>query len=106
VGWFFCISLDRFDTQGGDPIRFATNIGPIDLNVGLDGSLYALSRGSAINAGGNRVDVFDPQTMAFIRTVTLPQEHRAIAVDFNGDIYTAQRDPVSRVNWKRYRCAG
>jgi hypothetical protein len=94
----------RFDLEGGDPIRFATNIGPIDLYIGLDGLLYTLSRGSAINAGGNRVDVFDPQTMAFIRTLTLPQEHRAIAADFNGDIYTAQRDPVSRIN--RFSPAG
>src|SRR5258705_528327 len=47
---------------------------------------------------GNRVDVYNPNTMAFIRTLTLPEEHRGIAVGPNGHIYTAQRDTVSRVN--------
>jgi len=88
----------RFDLDGGATTRFATNIEPIDLNVGLDGLLYTLSTGSAFNGGGNRVDVYNPNTMAFIRTVTLPEEHRGIAVGPNGHIYTAQRDTVSRVN--------
>ncbi len=88
----------RFDLDGGPTIRFATSTDPIDLNIGLDGRLYTLSRGSAYNGGGNRVDVFDPLSMAFIRAFDLPEEHRAIAVDFNGDVYTAQRDNVSRVN--------
>ena len=73
------------DTQVFD--RFATNLGPIDLNIGLDGLLYTLSRGSAYNGGGNRIDVFDPITMAPIRSLGLPGEFRAIAVDTDGNIY-------------------
>lgn len=88
----------RFDLDGGPTIRFGTSTDPIDLNIGLDGLLYTLSRGSAFNGGGNRVDVFDPISTAFIRSFDLPEEHRGIAVDFNGDVYTAQRDNVSRVN--------
>ena len=90
----------RFDLDGGPTVRFATNLEPIDLYVGLDGLLYTLSVGSAFNGGGNQVDVFDPQSMAFVRTVTLPDEHRAIAVVANGDIFTAG-DGV-----KRYSPAG
>jgi len=88
----------RFDLDGGATTRFATTTSPLDLNIGLDGLLYTLSRGSGFNGGGNRVDVFDPISMTFIRGFDLPEEHRGIAVDSNGDIYTAQRDSVSRVN--------
>jgi hypothetical protein len=88
----------RFDLDGGATTRFATSADPLDLNIGLDGLLYTLSRGSAFNGGGNRVDVFDPISMTFIRGLDLPEEHRGIAVDWNGHIYTAQRDNVSRVN--------
>jgi len=88
----------RFDLDGGTTTRFATGLEPIDLNIGLDGLLYTLSTGSAFDGGGNRVDVYNPNTMAFIRTITLPEEHRGIAVAANGHIYTAQRDTVSRVN--------
>jgi hypothetical protein len=88
----------RFDLDGGATTRFATSTEPIDLNVGQDGLLYTLSRGNAFNGGGTQVDVYNPATMAFVRTVTLPEEHRAIAVAANGHIFTAQRDTVSRVN--------
>jgi hypothetical protein len=88
----------RFDLDGGPTTRFATTTDPLDLNIGLDGLLYTLSRGNGYNGGGSRVDVFDPLSTAFIRGFDLPEEHRGIAVDVNGDIYTAQRDNVSRVN--------
>jgi len=88
----------RFDLDGGPTVRFAKNSEPIDLYVGLDGLLYTLSQGSAFNGGGNHIDVFNPASMAFIRAVDLPEEHRGIAIDSNGDIYTAQRNNVSRVN--------
>ena len=88
----------RFDLDGGPTLRFATDVEPFDLNVGLDGLLYTLSKGTASNGGGNRVDVFDPTSMTPVSSFSLPEEHRGIAVDFNGDIYTAQRDNVSRVN--------
>lgn len=82
----------RFGPDGEE--RFATDIQPIDVTAGLDGYLYALSRGSAFNGGGNRVDVYDPATMQFVRTFMLPNQHRAIAVDTNGDIFTA--DDINR----------
>lgn len=88
----------RFDLDGGATTRFAMTTSPLDLNVGLDGLLYTLSRGNGFNGGGSRVDVFNPISMAFIRGFDLPEEHRGIAVDVNGHIYTAQRDSVSRVN--------
>jgi hypothetical protein len=88
----------RFDLDGGPTMRFATTTDPIDLNIGLDGLLYTLSRGNASNGGGTRVDVFNPISMTFIRGFDLPEEHRGIAVDLDGHIYTAQRDNVSRVN--------
>ena len=88
----------RFDLDGGPTTRFATTTDPLDLNIGLDGLLYTLSRGNGFNGGGSRVDVFNPISMAFIRGFDLPEEHRGIAVDFDGHIFTAQRDNVSRVN--------
>lgn len=88
----------RFDLDGGPTVRFATNTEPLDLSVGLDGLLYTLSRGNAFNGGGNQVDVYNPTTLAYVRSVTLPGEHRGIAVDARSHIFTAQRDSVSRIN--------
>src|SRR5258706_3987954 len=88
----------RFDLDGGATVRFATTLEPIDLTVGLDGLLYTLTTGSAFNGGGNRIDVFNPDSMAFVRTFSLPDENRGISVGANGHIYTAEDSPVSRVN--------
>lgn len=87
----------RFDLDGGPTIRFANTLELIDLNIGLDGKLYTLS-GGAVNAGGRRVTAFDPETMSEIRTIDLPEEHRGIAVDVDGSIYTAQTSGGSRVS--------
>lgn len=73
------------DNYSVDRIDDGSN--PINLNIGLDGKLYTLSRGSAFNGGGNLVRVYDPLTLQFDHSVLLPNEHRALAVDAAGTIY-------------------
>jgi hypothetical protein len=87
--------LIRFDTTAFTSERFATTFpgaGPgdgvgeyIDVTVGLDGDLYALRPGGS--PSGTEVDVWDPSTLAFKRRVAIGGDHRAIAVDTNGDIF-------------------
>ena len=85
----------RFDLANGTSLRFAENIEPIDLTIGLDGLLYVLHSGGS--PGGRFIDVFDPLTMDFIHTISLADifghtEHRSIAVNANGDIFIADWD--------------
>lgn len=66
----------RFDSGGAT--RFATGIAPIDLNVGLDGLLYALHN--------DQVYIFDPETMAQQQVINLDStigsgDYRAVAVN-------------------------
>src|SRR5262249_36106384 len=57
-----------------------------DLNLGLDGKIYALA--------GSTVVVYDPNNLSQLGTVTLPtDDYRGVAVAANGDIYA--------VNWTR-----
>ncbi len=85
----------RFNLADGTSDRFATDFQPIDVAAGLDGKLYALDASRTLR-------VYDPSSLALLRTVTLPasvtpsgsstpvaQDYRAIAVDTNGLIYTA-----------------
>lgn len=74
-------SADRFSADGGDVM---------DIAVGLDGLVYALMYNGAASGGGDTVKVFDPADFRLLRTVTLPAEHRAIAVDQAGHIYATQ----------------
>jgi len=74
-------SFERFHSQHGELI---------DLNVGLDGLLYTL--GSAGPSIGTVVRQYHPVTMELLKTITLPSNHRAIAVDSNGDIFAAHPD--------------
>ena len=72
----------RFNLADGSATRFG-NVDFIDLNVGLDGKLYALTSSSTIYE-------YDPIGMGLIRTITLPYaDYRGIAVNANGDIFTA-----------------
>lgn len=57
----------------------------IDVAVGLDGFLYALGPGGS--PSGTYVRVYNPDSMTFVREITLPRENRAITVTGNGDIY-------------------
>src|SRR5262245_21611511 len=71
----------RFDTTNGTATRFG-NVDFTDLNIGLDGKLYALN--------GSTIYVYDPNSMSQLRTLTLTSaDYRGIAVAANGDIYTA-----------------
>jgi hypothetical protein len=79
----------RFNLSDFSAQRYATNISPIDLNIGLDGNLYAID-------GSDNVYVYDPSTMNLVRTVTLPstiggtsEDYRAVAVDASGNLYLA-----------------
>jgi hypothetical protein len=79
----------RFDTSNGYAAQrfFNSGSGPgsgdyIQLNIGFDNKLYGL-------AGGNSVNVIDPLSMSFIRSVNLGggSDFRGIAADANGDIF-------------------
>lgn len=84
----------RLYLEDGYRERFATDFQPIDVNTGLDGLLYALD-------ANRTVRVYHPETLALVRTVTLPasvsgnnggtiaQDYRAIAADGTGRIYAA-----------------
>jgi hypothetical protein len=72
----------RFNLTDGSYTRFAAGTDFIDLNVGLDGKLYALAN--------QTVSVYDPTTMALVRTVTLPYaDYRAVAANAAGDLFVA-----------------
>jgi hypothetical protein len=77
----------RFDLAGGTSTRFADTQEFIDLTVGQDGLVYALN-------SFRQVYVYDPQTMALQRSLTLPttvngssQSYRCIAVNAAGEIF-------------------
>jgi outer membrane protein assembly factor BamB len=65
----------------------------IDLTVGLDDMLYALS--------GRQVDKYDPITMELLASITIT-EARAIAVDVDSNLYTASWNGTV----KRYSATG
>ena len=84
-----------FNLDSGIAFRFAAGTDAIDLTVGLDGLLYVLSPGGSPE--GRTIDVYDPETYAFIRSIDLPSifgwnGHRSIAVDANGDVFVADWD--------------
>ncbi len=73
----------RFDSLGSTT-RFATGIEPIDLNVGLNGMLYALD--------GRYVSVYHPETLALKKTVDLYAtiangDYRSIAANESGQLF-------------------
>src|SRR5262249_48907663 len=76
----------RFNLSDGTVNRYGQGTDYIDVNIGLDGKLYALG-----GVTGRTVSVFDPYSMALLRTVTLPagNDYRGIAVNAAGDIFTA-----------------
>jgi hypothetical protein len=79
------------DTTAGI-VRFVTgtwatgrhgNEGFIDVNVGLDNKVYAL------HFDKKKVVMFDPKTMAPLKTFTLPVQARALTVNAKGEIFAA-----------------
>jgi hypothetical protein len=73
----------RFNIGDGSATRFGNGTNFTDVNVGRDGMVYALA--------GQKVSVFDPSTLALVRTVTLPagNDYRGVAATATGEIYTA-----------------
>ena len=77
--------LIRFDTTTGDSLRFESGVSTyVDVNVGLDGLLYALN---AYSTSGSRVDVFDITTLQKLSTVQLNARYVSVAADSDGRIY-------------------
>src|SRR5262245_6278828 len=77
----------RFNLADGTASRFAITFEPIDLTVGRDGLVYALDSFRTVN-------VYDPQSMALLRTVTLPtyingnaQYYGSLAVNAAGELF-------------------
>jgi outer membrane protein assembly factor BamB len=80
----------QFDLNSTTTSRFATDIEPIDLTIGLDGLLYVLYPGGS--PGGRTIDVYYPTTMQYSRSIDLystPADggQRAIAVNGDGEIF-------------------
>jgi hypothetical protein len=76
----------RFDRSGGPTTRFASNIEPLDVSVGLDGLLYALHPTGS--PGGQTVNVYDPTSLAFIRSIDVGDIfNRGVAADFDGSLF-------------------
>lgn len=82
----------RFDTITRTYERFYDGNYFLDLNVGLDGLLYALGSGLKDDI----VSVFDPTTMDFLQTIGLDESARAIAVSATGDIFGAVGNTIHR----------
>ena len=76
----------RFDSNGGAPVRFADGTDYIQVSLGIDGMLYGLE-------GGGTVHVFNPDTLAAVRTFSLTggpdYDIRSIAVDASGQVFAA-----------------
>jgi autotransporter-associated beta strand protein len=76
----------RFDIPGNTAIRFATGTDFRDLNMGLDGKLYALSSATG------PIKVYDPVTMALLRQVPLPT-----LITSNGGIRSVAADQIGHL---------
>jgi hypothetical protein len=87
----------RFDSSGGPTVRFGNGTDYLQVALGIDGLLYGLE-------GGGNVHVFDPDTLAPVRTFSLKGgpdgDIRSIAVDNTGQViaatwggYLAEYDP-------------
>ncbi len=73
----------HFDLATGTTSRFSTSNAYTDVTIGQDGKLYALDT-------FRRVRVFDPDTLALERTLSLPFTiYRGLAVDADGNLYVA-----------------
>ncbi len=85
----------RFNLKDETSQNFAADIDPIDLTIGHDGALYALTPSGS--PGGRFIHIYDPETLAETQTISLAElfgftEHRSIAVDKQGNIYIVDWD--------------
>jgi hypothetical protein len=97
------IYLTDMETTGGPPqgileyninsqsfVRFATEIEPEDLNIGLDGLLYAID---GFSDPTDEVFIYDPVTHQQIDIVDVERtDHRSVAAIEDGTFFTATWD--------------
>ncbi|MFN0018150.1 MAG: Ig-like domain-containing protein [Pirellulaceae bacterium] len=78
--------LIRIDTTDYSSTRFGGSLDYTDVSVGNDGLLYGLAAG--------QLQVYNPGTLAFVRTVTLPVVNTpvSIAVSSSGNILAVAGD--------------
>lgn len=76
------IGLVRFDTRDGSAQAFSTSESYIDVELGLDGKLYAIRSGLE-----TEVDVFNPQSVDLLETIVVAKGIRSIAVTQDGQLY-------------------
>ena len=76
----------RFNTANNSAQRFAENSDFIDLTIGFDNLLYALDRNQY------SVSVYDPVSFNLLRTLSLANNCRGIAVNEHGTIFGASWD--------------
>jgi hypothetical protein len=83
----------RFDSSGGAPTFYAPGSSFIQIALGQDGYLYGLESASSESAMSQTVEVFNPDTLAWVRTITLnttqSPDIRSIATDGAGNIFAA-----------------
>ena len=81
------VGVVRFDLSTGTSQRVLSAREYEKVAIGGDGLLYALTGNERPGVGG--VEVYDPTTMALLRTVTFAQDIRAATADASGDIFAA-----------------
>jgi Ca2+-binding RTX toxin-like protein len=85
--------LIRFDLNDGSAVHFASNAGYSELAVGFDGLVYALN--------GLSVDIYDPETLAYVRTLSLDNVPHdwlyGTTVNAAGEVYVARGPLICRV---------
>ncbi len=83
----------RFDSSGGSPVLFAPGTQSLQITLGLDGQLYELVGNGDSPAPNPTINVFNPDTLALVRTFQLStpftSDIRSIAVDAAGNVYAA-----------------
>lgn len=84
----------RFDTANNTTLRFAegdNDDGFLDLNIGLDGSLYAIE---SPLGDATELFVYDLTTFELLETRTLSANVSGIAVDADGRVFGASRNDI------------
>jgi hypothetical protein len=85
----------RFDRSDYTSERFAAGTDFIDLNLGLDGLLYALY--PAGGPPGTHVNVYNPNDMTLIRTVALGSAARGVAASAVGELFVSTASEIHRL---------
>jgi hypothetical protein len=91
----------QIDVANGQGQRFATDIEPIDLSMGLDGWLYALHPTGS--PGGRTLDAYDPVSLVRVERIDLTRtlgwtSNQTVAVAASGDLFVGQDNEVLRLD--------